>query len=102
MIRSVCQFVDSGNNRCSKVSRARRIHKFCRVHTKEVTGQARPIPKVEGKPKMIKAKPVKVEVQSKRRKQEFQEVFLKRESPKVSIQKRTDKNCHFGVTKIDT
>ncbi len=43
MIRSVCSYQDNGK-RCGKVTRARRIHKFCRPHTLAATGSPRPIP----------------------------------------------------------
>lgn len=68
MIRSICEFQEK-NKRCGKVTRARRIHKFCREHTLTVTGNRREIPHQIKKEKVRKVKftPAPVEVKSKKK-----------------------------------
>lgn len=55
MIRSYCEFVDDGA-RCGKLTRARRIHQYCREHHKLVHGASRAIPHQIKKEKVVKPK----------------------------------------------
>lgn len=67
MIRSVCVYQENGR-RCGKVTRARRIHKYCRVHHLAATGTRRTIPHQVKKARVIKPpKPIAVPVEKKKK-----------------------------------